>query len=181
MSNLINPIITSLFWSHRTKSGVAFEIWLKSLFCCHHVVWGSNHIQAVSNCQAHVKGELQVKETFLVEDDFCLWVKVWMIMYERYIYKMPCSIFSAVREEGGDGTVALFCVHRLLYPSPYILLTRKLFWVQHSLKVLKKPSEMCYSASGCKQSYTYPASCFECVNRGKMVFCFCCCYYLVKQ
>lgn len=38
MSNLINPIITSLFWSHRTKSGAAFEIWLKSLFCCHHVV-----------------------------------------------------------------------------------------------------------------------------------------------
>lgn len=40
---------------------------------------------------------------------------------------------------------------------------------------------MCYSASGSNQSYKHPASCLECVNRGKMIFCFCCCYYLVSS
>lgn len=40
---------------------------------------------------------------------------------------------------------------------------------------------MCYSAPGSDQSYTFPASCFESVNRGKRVFCFCCCDYLVSS
>lgn len=47
--------------------------------------------------------------------------------------------------------------------------------------LLKKSSEMCYSASGSNQSYTHPTSCLGCVNRGKMIFWVCCCYYLVSS
>lgn len=40
---------------------------------------------------------------------------------------------------------------------------------------------MCYSASGFNQCYTHPTSCLECANRGKMIFCLRCCYYLVSS
>lgn len=72
-----------------------------------------------------------------------------------------------------------FVLCHLLYPSPNFH-----FYVQSSLKFFgekTKSSEMCYSASGSNQSYKHPASCLECVNRGKMIFCFCCCYYLVSS
>lgn len=46
----------------------------------------------------------------------------------------------------------------------------------------KKSSEMCYFASGSNQSlHTSTASCRKRVNRGKMIFRFCCSYYLVSR
>lgn len=68
---------------------------------------------------------------------------------------------------------------RCLYFVSTLISTDSVIHSTSSLKVSKKSSEMCYSASGSDQSYTHPASCFECVNRGKMLFCFCCCDYLL--
>lgn len=87
------------------------------------------------------------------------------------------DIFSVLSEEKKWQCNFVLC--HLLYPSPNFH-----FYVQSSLKFFgekTKSSEMCYSASGSNQSYKHPASCLECVNRGKMIFCFCCCYYLVSS
>lgn len=112
-----------------------FDIWLKSLVCCHHVVSGSNHIEVVSSCEKKsVKG-------VLLTVDGC-WPNVQFelkhVSVKGYISKMSWCIFRVWLGRKRWWYWGFFGLCCLLHPSPYALLTRQLFRVQRSLKVLKK-------------------------------------------
>ena len=78
------------------------------------------------------------------------------------IHSQNAKKYSLFSQGGRGDTMASFCPS-LNSPNQTLILSAILS------EILLK---MCYCASGSNQSYTYPASCFECVNRGKMVFCF---------